>query len=38
VLTNLRKQISLICLISILKMSQPKHRFRFILDTLYITW
>jgi hypothetical protein len=35
VLPNLRKQISLICLLSILKISQPKHGYRFILVTLY---
>jgi hypothetical protein len=35
VLSNLRKQISLICLLSILKISQLKHWFRFILVTLY---
>jgi hypothetical protein len=27
VLSNLRKQISLICLLSVLKISQPKHGF-----------
>jgi hypothetical protein len=36
VLPNLRKQISLICLLSILNISQPKHGFRFILVILYI--
>jgi hypothetical protein len=35
VLPNLGKQISLICLLSILKISQPKHGFRFILVILY---
>jgi hypothetical protein len=34
VLPNLRKQIYLICLLSILNISQPKHGFRFILVTL----
>jgi hypothetical protein len=33
VLPNLRKQISVICLLSILKISQP-HGFRFIFVTL----
>jgi hypothetical protein len=35
VLPNLRKQIYLICLLTILKVSQPKHGFRFIAVTLY---
>jgi hypothetical protein len=35
VLPNLRKQISLICLLSVLKMSQCKHELYFILVTLY---
>jgi hypothetical protein len=34
VLPYLRKQVSLIFLFSILKISQPKHGFRFILATL----
>jgi hypothetical protein len=36
VLPNLRKQISLIFLLSMLKMSQPKHVFHFILVSLYL--
>jgi len=36
VLSKLRKQISLICLLLILKISKRKHGFRFILDTLYV--
>jgi hypothetical protein len=32
---NLRKQVSLICLFLILKISHPKHGFGFILVTLY---
>jgi hypothetical protein len=35
VLPNLRKQIYLICLFTILKVSQPKHGFRFIVVILY---
>jgi len=35
VLPNLRKQIPLIYVLSVLKFSQPKHGFRFILVTLY---
>jgi hypothetical protein len=34
---NLRKQVSLICLLSILKTSEPKHGFCFIVVTLYET-
>jgi hypothetical protein len=36
-LPNLRKQISLICLPSILKIYQPKDVFHFILAALYNT-
>jgi hypothetical protein len=36
VLPNLRKQMSLICLLLILKISEPKHWFHFILDALYL--
>jgi hypothetical protein len=35
VLPNLRKQIYLISLLSLLKIFQPKHGFGFILVTLY---
>jgi hypothetical protein len=35
VLPKSRKQISLICFLSILNISQPKYGFHFILDTLY---
>jgi hypothetical protein len=35
VLPNLRKQISPICLLSILKLVQPEHGFSFIVVTLY---
>jgi hypothetical protein len=35
VLPNLRKQISLICFLTNLNISQPKHGFRFILVPLY---
>jgi hypothetical protein len=37
VLPNLRKQISLICVFSILKVTEPKRGFHFILVTLYFT-
>jgi hypothetical protein len=36
VLSTLRKQISLICLLTTLNISLPKHRFCFILVALYI--
>jgi hypothetical protein len=36
VLPNLRKQMSLTCLLSILTIYKPKHGFLFILVTLYL--